>query len=428
MLPALVLVAVAALPALDPADARHLLARTGFGPSRTEIEKIEPLSRAQAVDALLAGIRTTSTTAPPPFEQLLPWKRRDSTLDKVQFVIARKEEAQQLKAWWANEMLTTTSPLTEHMVLFWANHFTSSLQKVKAPQLLLEQNELYRREGAGNFKTLLRDVVDDRAMLVYLDGAKNEAKAPNENFARELLELFTLGEGHYSEHDVKEAARALSGTTISPQSGAVITPFFRHDRGAKTFLGVTGKLDKNDVVEILLQQPRTSELIVEKLWRDLISPTPDDAQVKVLAASFRKDYEIKPLLRALLLSDAFWSKDNRGVLVKSPVDLVVGSARALELTADGDGNPSPQWIAYTVGTLGEDLFDPPNVKGWPGGERWVTTLTLPEREKLAREAVAASKIGDDKRVALATLLLPLNGVDGDGSLEGIARDPAFQLK
>ncbi len=420
---------VLALPSLDPADARHLLARTEFGPTRAEVEALAPLSREQAVDAVLGSLRTTASTPPPPFAPLFPRTKPDSREARDALREERVAEAIALKTWWAQEMLATPSPFTERLTLFWSNHFTSSVQKVKAPSLLFEQNAMLRREGAGNFATLLRDVVDDRAMLVYLDGARNKAAAPNENFARELLELFTLGEGHYTERDVQEGARALSGTTIAPRSGILLHPWRRHDHGQKTFLGVTGDLDESDVVDIILAQPRTADFIVDKLWREFVSPTPDAREVKRLAADFRKSWEIKPLLRALLLSDAFWAPDNRGALVKSPLELVVGAARSLELLDDDDGQPEPLWVARTARALGQDLFDPPNVKGWRGGERWVTTMTLPARERLARDAVAATRLkDDDPRVPLATLLLPLPPVDGDGTLEGIARDPAFQLK
>jgi uncharacterized protein (DUF1800 family) len=310
--------------------------------------------------------------------------------------------------------------------LFWHNHFTSSMDKVKVPQLLWEQNALFRKHATGNFATLLRAIVDDRAMLVYLDGARNQAKAPNENFARELIELFTLGTptGHgYSEHDVKEAARALTGTTVSLKTGEVQARFFRHDRGDKQFLGVKGDLDADDVIAILLKQPRTAENIVEKLWREFVSPEPDAREVKRLAKILvDNNYEMKPLLRALFLSSAFWDAKNRGALIKSPVELVIGSARALELVNDGGTNPSAEWCAFTMRELGQDLFDPPNVKGWPGGERWITTLTLPQRERLAREAAGASKVKPD-----VALLLPLPSTEAH-SLEDIARDPAFQLK
>jgi uncharacterized protein (DUF1800 family) len=437
---ALVLVVLAltalSLPAhaLRPEDARHLLARTGVGPTRAEIEALLPLTRAQAIERVVSSARTTPITAAPALDDVRTIAQRGrpkSDEDKRMFKDARIEEAIELKAWWANEMLVTTSPFTEHMVMFWSNHFTSSVQKVKVPTLLWQQHVMIRKHAVGDYRAFLHAVVDDPAMLVYLDGAKNKAGAPNENFAREVLELFTLGApvgtGLYTERDVKEAARAFTGTTVSKRTGEVSARRFQHDAMDKTFLGTTGALDGDDVVEILLQQPRTAELIVEKLWRDLISPTPNAAQVRTLAAQFRKDWRIDGLVRSMLQSEAFWANSNRGVLIKSPVELVVGAARSLELVGT-DKAPAPAWVAFTVRSLGQDLFDPPNVKGWPGGERWVTTLTLPDRERIALEAARASSARDTAGISNATLLLPLAPVAAATSLEDIARDPAFQLK
>ncbi len=432
--------------ALTPEEARHLLARTGVGPTRAEIEALVPLTRAQAIEKVVSSARTTPVTAAPalddvPTMAMAKRRRPQSDEEKRMFKDARIEEAIELKAWWANEMLVTTSPFTEHMVMFWSNHFTSSVQKVKVPTLLWQQHLMIRQHALGDYRAFLHAVVDDPAMLVYLDGAKNKAGAPNENFAREVLELFTLGvpvgTSVYTERDIKEAARAFTGTTVSKRTGEVSARRFRHDDGDKTFLGTTGELDGDDIVEILLQQPRTAELVVEKLWRDLISPTPDVARVRAFAAQFRKDWRIDSLVRSMLNSDAFWARDNRGALVKSPVDLVVGAARSLELTNGAKGAPTPEWVAFTVRSLGQDLFDPPNVKGWPGGERWVTTLTLPDRERVAIEAVAAATASaatasaamrDSASVSNATLLLPLPPIGGATTLDDIARDPAFQLK
>lgn len=420
--------------ALSADEARHLLMRTGIGPTRAEIEALLPLTRAQAIDRVVSSARTAPTTAAPALDDVPTMAKRgrpQSDDEKRMFKDARIEEAIELKAWWANEMLVTTSPFTEHMVMFWSNHFTSSAQKVKVSSLLWQQHLMIRKHAVGDYRAFLHAVVDDPAMLVYLDGAKNKAGAPNENFAREVLELFTLGApvgtGYYTEHDIKEAARAFAGTTLNKRTGEVTERRMQKDRGEKSFLGTTGELDGDDVVEIILQQPRTAELVVEKLWRDLISPTPDVAQVRTFAGAFRKDWRIDSLVRAMLGSDAFWTRDHRGVLVKSPVELVVGAARALDLVGT-DKAPTPQWVAFTVRSLGQDLFDPPNVKGWPGGERWVTTLTLPDRERLALDALAAAALRDSARVTNATLLLPLPAVDGKQSLEDIARDPAFQLK
>lgn len=417
--------------ALSAEEARHLLARTGAGPTRAEIEALLPLSRADAVQRVVSSARTTPLTPAPEVdgvpEMVRKVKAKGGPKDEAaqqMFKEERMAEAINLKVWWANEMLTTTSPFTEHMVLFWSNHFTSSLQKVKVPALLWQQHLTIRRHATGDFRAFLHAIADDPAMLVYLDGAKNKAGAANENFARELLELFTLGVGHYSERDVKEAARAFTGTTVSRRTGETTERRFLHDDGDKTFLGVTGDLDGDDIIEIVLQQPRTAELIVEKLWRDLISPTPDARAVKSLAAQFRADWRIDRLLVRMLASDAFWAKEHRGALVKSPVELVVGASRALEVPV------TPEWVAFTTRSLGQDLFDPPNVKGWPGGTRWITTLTLPDRERLALEAAAASKLDDSRTsaVSLSTLLLPLPPASLKPSVGDIARDPAFQLK
>jgi uncharacterized protein (DUF1800 family) len=298
-----------------------------------------------------------------------------------------EEEARDLRNWWVEEMLVTDQPLTERMVLFWHNHFTSSIQKVRFPAAMLRQNALFRREALGNFATLLRAVARDPAMLVYLDGARSVVGRPNENFARELLELFTLGEGHYGEADIKAAARAFTGWTVDRQTGAFTLRKREHDDGEKTFLGQTGRFDGDEIVAILLRHPRTAETIVEKLWREFVSLTPDPAQVRRLAANFRKDYEIRPLLRAILLSDDFGDPAQRGALIKSPVELIVGTVHLLALPV-----PEKTQLVRMMQGLGQTLFDPPNVKGWPGGESWITTYTLLLRQQFMRRIIEASTV------------------------------------
>ena len=214
-------------------------------------------------------------------------------------------------------------------------------------------------------------------MLAYLDNARSRKEAPNENFAREVMELFTLGEGHYGERDIKEAARAFTGWSIEPKTGEYkYRPFF-HDAGVKTVLGRTGPLSGDDVLDVLLARPETAQFIVSKLWREMVSPTPDPAEVKRLAGVFRDArYEVKPLLRAMLLTEAFWDPGNRATLIKSPVDLVVGTLRTFDIRPL-DMRPA---VAATA-ALGQNVFSPPNVKGWPGGEAWITTSTLLGRKQ-----------------------------------------------
>jgi uncharacterized protein (DUF1800 family) len=299
-----------------------------------------------------------------------------------------RERARELRAWWVTELLATDQPLVEKMTLFWHNHFTSSVQKVRYVPSLYWQNLLFRSEALGNFATLLKAVARDPAMLIYLDGVRSVARQPNENFARELLELFTLGEGHYSEADIKSAARAFTGWSIDRETGRFQDNAQFHDDGEKTFLGQTGRLGGDDIIAILLRQPRTAETVVEKLWREFVSLKPDRAEVARLAAIFRSSgYEMKPVLRAMFLSPAFRDPANRAALIKSPIDLIVGSVHVLGLPVPEKG----QLVRMMAG-LGQSPFDPPNVKGWPGGESWITTNTLLLRQQFLRRMVEATTV------------------------------------
>jgi uncharacterized protein (DUF1800 family) len=363
-------------------DARHLLNRTGFAASPAEIEAFASLTRAQAVERLLASTRKESATPPPewtsePFQSLR--RIRDMTPEeRMALQRDRREKALELKAWWIEEMRTTSSPLVEKMTLFWHNHFVSGEQKVRSPHLMYRQNQLLRAHALGNFATLLHAAARDPAMVIYLDSASNRKAQPNENFAREVMELFTLGEGHYTERDVKEAARAFTGWSLDPEAGEFMFRRLQHDDGVKTVLGRDGNLRGEDVLDILLAHPRTAEHVVEKLWREFVSPSPEPAVVKRVARAYRESgYDTKVALRALLTSDAFYAPENRAALVKSPVELVVGTLRQFRF-ATGDMLP----FAFAVAQLGQNLFAPPNVKGWPGGEAWINTTTLLARKQL----------------------------------------------
>ncbi|MGE5149741.1 MAG: DUF1800 domain-containing protein, partial [Rhodospirillaceae bacterium] len=272
-------------------EARHLLSRAAFGATPAEIRAVAAAEYDTAVDRLLATWHGDALTAQPAGALQSP-----------------EEQGRALCAWWIEEMLVTDQPLVERMTLFWHGHFTSSLDKVPAPALR-GQNALLRHEAFGNFARLLKAVARDPAMLIYLDGAQSVARQPNENFARELLELFTLGEGHYSEADVKTAARAFAG-----------------DGGQKTFLGRTGYFDGDALLDIVLSHPRTAERVCEKLWREFVSLTPDPAEIRRPAAILRDGgYEMQPVLRAMFLAPAFRDPANRGTLIKSAVEVLVGS-------------------------------------------------------------------------------------------------------
>jgi uncharacterized protein (DUF1800 family) len=357
-------------------EARHLLNRTGFGASDADIRAYARLTRIEAVDKLLAETKREPTLAPPAFVDapFVPYyKLRElNAEDRMAELRTRLQQGFELRAWWLHEMVLTSSPLTERMTLFWHNHFATSQQKVRSVTLMYRQNALLRRESLGNFGRLLHEIARDPAMLVYLDNAGSRRQAPNENFAREVMELFTLGEGHYSERDVKESARAFTGFSLDRDTGQYVFRRMFHDGGEKTVLGRTGRLDGDEVLDILLAQPQAAEFVTTKLWREFVSPTPEAAEVRRLAELFRAThYEVKPLMRALLVSDAFWAAGNRAVIIKSPVDLVVGSLRTFEIRPM-DFRPA----AFAVALLGQNLFQPPNVKGWPGGEKWIDASTL----------------------------------------------------
>lgn len=381
-------------------DARHLLSRTSFGMTPAEIRALEVVDHSTAVDRLLADTRREAMTPAPDWiglglaevqrRQQAAEAERKKGVDGKNLAIVRpvQEQGRELRNWWVEEMLVTDQPLVERMTLFWHGHFTSSLLKVRHPGSLYRQNALFRREALGNYATLLKAVARDPAMLIYLDGMRSVARQPNENFARELLELFTLGEGRYGEADIKAAARAFTGWSVDRESGLFIERAGRHDDGEKTFLGKTGRFGGSEILAILLAEPRTAEMIVEKLWREFVSLKPDPAEVTRLASAFRQGgYEIKPLMRALLLSAAFRDPANRGALIKSPVDLIVGTVHVLGLPV-----PEKTGLVRMLQGLGQMPFDPPNVKGWAGGESWISTYTLLLRQQFLRRMVEATTV------------------------------------
>ncbi len=397
------------VPAMNVDEARHLLTRTGFGASPSEINSLLPLTREQAVVRLVSRTKTYASTPAPhwlsdydsfdrsSFRKMQKNKTEESQKMRQYFQRQQRIHGQELKAWWVNEMLTTESPLTEKMTLFWSNHFTSSIRKCKSPLMMYNQNKLLRKYSMGNFGKMLHAISKDPAMIIYLDNQSNNKKKPNENFARELLELFTLGEGHYSEQDIKQAARAFTGWKARREKGKFFFAKRQHDYGTKHFLGKTGAFNGNEIIDIVLQQQQVSIYIVEKLWREFISESPDQDTVQQLAEDFRRSgYEIKPLMRALLKSDHFWSIENRGVLVKSPIDLLVGTVRTFSINLD-----SPLLIVVHSKSLGQDLMNPPNVKGWPGGTLWIDSNTLLLRNEILENLTEeSSHTGSDMRSSM----------------------------
>jgi uncharacterized protein (DUF1800 family) len=409
---------VAAPPVASPMGEReavHLFRRTGFHAAAADVAVYARMGRGAAVDAILAQMTTTASQPLPsavtsPLSFPAPDARDEAALiadvadaagaDTASLkapgkaLLARLgQKGMALKAWWMQELLSTSSPLTERVTLVFHDHFTSSLKKVRDPRLMARQNALFRTHAGGNYGELLHAVVDDGAMLRYLDASGSTKDAPNENLARELLELFTLGEGHYGEADVQAAARALTGRQVRRLDGEVVSRRRQRDHGTKVFLGVAGDLGPHQLVDRLLEHPKTAERITEALWVDLVSSDVDAARIKALADVLRDaNYAMKPLLRALLLEDAFW--DSPGGIVMGPVELVVAAAAESRdvLAAAGDdvdpvaadairGRCRPEQLVLAAKSMGQDLFDPPSVKGWPTGKAWVTTGTIAPRDR-----------------------------------------------
>jgi uncharacterized protein (DUF1800 family) len=272
---------------------------------------------------------------------------------------------------------------------------------------MYRQNATLRANALGNFGVLLHAIARDPAMLVYLDSVQNRKGAPNENFAREVMELFTLGEGHYVEQDVKEAARAFTGWSLDRDTGEFVFRRALHDGGEKTVLGSSGRFDGDAVLDLLLARPETAQHIVAKLWREFVSPDPDPRETARIARRFREsNYDIRAALALILTSDAFYAPGNRGVLVKSPVDLVVGTLRQLEVTP-AEALP----FAIAAAGMGQNLFAPPNVKGWPGGEAWINTTTLLARKQFLARLTRADETASMSAVEDA--MPPAPGTDDE---------------
>jgi uncharacterized protein (DUF1800 family) len=384
--------ASAASESLGTIEARHLLNRTGFSASLAELDAYGALSRRTAVDRILAASAGSPSPLPVDVERgprMMPLHATDGEKIAVRKMWTR--QGMDLRGWWLTQFVRTATPLAERMTLFWHNHFSTSVAKVRSPALMLDQNMLFRRHAIGNFSELLHAVSKDPAMLIYLDGTANRVGRPNENFAREVMELFTLGEGRHTESDVREAARAFTGWTVRRDTGRFEWKPWLHDGGEKTVLGATGRLNGGDVLNILLAHRATADFIAVKLWREFVSTGPrnpaEQEQLASVANAFRESgYSIEVALRALLLTDAFWAAENRAALIKSPVELVVGALQHLGVEYD-----DPRPFALDLRALGQDLFRPPSVRGWPGGSAWITSTTLLARKRFLERLLRAEQ-------------------------------------
>jgi hypothetical protein len=364
--------------------AGHLFRRAAFGPSWPELEAALQDGPGASVDRLLEGGEGQDD-----FDRVMDTLAPDLSQLQGQLVPGANDDL--LQAWWLHRMIQTTHPLREKLVLFWHNHFATSLAKVRQPHLMVQQNILIRKHALGKFGPFLLEMSRDPAMLIWLDSNSNARGRPNENYARELMELFSLGVGHYTEADVREAARAFTGWHTDGRKFTFNR--IQHDGGRKTVLGQSGTLDGGDVVRIILEEPAAAKFLVRKIYRAFVSegePPPDNL-IEPLADRYRSSgYDTADLIRTVLRSRLFFSCHAFRQRVKSPVEYVVGLLRSLEarpVEPQNMGGPQVPTLARLMDGLGQTLFAPPNVKGWNGGEAWLNSATLLARHNLAWKIV-----------------------------------------
>jgi hypothetical protein len=400
------------------ANARHLLARAGFGGTPHDVKQLHAMGLNKAVNHLVDlsdsnKFNCPLNIGPKPQSQYPQGVDRDSDKGREIRKEAQRAETRQykdLQAWWVKRMVESPRPLEEKMTLFWHGLLVSGYSTVKDSYAMFNQNQLYRKHALGNYGKLLHGIVHDPAMLRYLDNNSNVRGRPNENLAREIMELFSMGEGQgYTENDIKEAARALTGNVYDRDANFV----FReksHDPGEKTIFDNTGNFDSDDLVNLILEQPATARYVATKLLKFFALENPDDQTVNALAAKLRDcDYELKPALKTLFKSKTFYSDQALGRQIKSPVQLVVGTARALNLNAD-----SYAPLVALMTSMEQEVLNPPNVKGWDGGHAWMNTTTVFNRYNFAgavesRLRPKPPKKGENPAPAPRTALSLLDG-------------------
>jgi uncharacterized protein (DUF1800 family) len=421
-------------------DAAHLLRRATFGGTPEQIDALHVLGRDAAIEYLISGklpdgakpvftkvelpayepvpvpepdpairdqMRDLQTQARKDGADSEAAKKLDALRRSQQQQMQRNErvEVEHARSWWVDRMLRSDRPLEEKMTLFWHNLFTSGVREVRTGKLMSAQVVLFHKEALGNYRKLTHDILHDGAMLKYLNNDQNVRGKPNENLARELMELFTLGEGNgYTEQDIKEVARALTG--LAPggggfrpggaggryASGPVAMRTNLHDSGTKVIFGKSGNFGPDDVVELIFSRPEPSKYLAKRLWTAFAYPDPSEEDLApVLKAIQETKYDLQPALRAMFSSPAFYGEKAKFALIKSPAEVAVGTMRLL-----GRDTPSDQQVSFVLRqmtAMDQELLQPPNVRGWVGGDNWITAATLFTRYNTASSMVSGASAG-----------------------------------
>ena len=388
---------------LDPKQwnltkAAHLLNRAGFGGTPEQIDALHAAGFDKAVSSIL-NAPDDSQQFPKPADinpvdylalrnQVMMLPEEDKKKKQKEVQTHQRGDMLELVNWWLNRMAQTPDPLREKMTLFWHGNFATSVQKVKQAYLMWQQNETLRQLALGNFGDLVKAVSRDPAMMIYLDTRESKKEHPNENFARELMELFTLGIGNYTEEDIQNSARAFTGYRIDPKDDTFRYAPFQHDDGVKTFFGQSGKFGGDDIINLILQKPACAQYITRKLWAFFAYENPSPALVAQLGSSFRGcNFEIRPMMQEILRSAEFYSPKAVRMQIKSPIQWMVQTSKILETDL-----PPAIVAVNALRQMGQMPFAPPNVKGWDGGKAWITTSTLLFRYNLSNFALNNSAL------------------------------------
>jgi len=392
----------------------RVLRRAGFGVTGPEVDGVVAADWPSYVDAMLnanpdadpGAVATPMPTLQPP---RAPGKGATPAARK-QFGRQLSEQSGVLSAWWLRRMVAVRQPFHEKLTLLWHNHFATSAQKVRVSAYMAAQNQKLRTLSLGDFRTLAYSMLTDAAMLRWLDGQTNTAKAPNENLAREFMELFALGHGNgYTEDDVRAGARALTGWVIGPDGRTTVVPK-RHDSTAKTLFGRTGNFDAAGFCDAVLAHPKSAGYVAGRLWQQLASDEPPSAQVlDRLVSAYGPGRNLRALTRAILTDDEFTT--GRNTVVNTPVEWLVGVIRALRVPLDSPGQLKT--VEATLKALGQRPFYPPSVGGWPHGEVWLSTASAQAR---LRAATQLARSADLSRIESAA---PGDRIDAVGYLIGV---------